>query len=581
MLADLTALTPADFADAAWEDVASWYRELEQVPLSLENVEAWLQDWSRFESLVGEAAALALIAYTSDTTDPVKEAANLRFAGQIIPRMEEQSLRLADRLLSLGYRRPDLEVLLRKLRTQREIFRSESIPLFAEMEELTSQYQKITGGLVVSWEGEEMTIPQLQPLLKSPDRAVRERAFQLASQAYVERRNELAELFDRLFALRTRVATQAGLPDFQAYAFRSKFRFDYAPEDCARFHGAVEAVVVPAVERLLERRRRRLGVASLRPWDVGADPNRRPPVRPFATTEELVATAGRVFARVSPAFGREFQVMADEGLLDLGTRKGKAPGGYCETLPHRGRPFIFMNAVGVVDDVSTLLHEAGHAFHAFAARRLPLVWLRHPGLEMCELASMSMELLAAPYLGREEGGFFGPEDLARARIEHFEDILISLAHIASVDAFQSWLYTSGRGGEAGARDEAWLSIRGRFERGIDWQGLRPAQIARWYRQLHIFLHPFYYIEYGIAQLGALQIWRNSLTDPEAAVGRYREALALGDTRPLPELYATAGAALVFDPEEMRELVALVERHLEAWDTDGVPASQVEARAQAR
>jgi oligoendopeptidase F len=253
-------------------------------------------------------------------------------------------------------------------------------------------------------------------------------------------------------------------------------------------------------------------------------------------------------------------------LLDLGTRKGKAPGGYCETLQHRGRPFIFMNAVGVADDVSTLLHEAGHAFHAFAAHAQPLIWQRHPGLEMCELASMSMELLAAPYLGADHGGFFAPEDLARARVEHLEDVLLSLAHIASVDAFQSWIYTSGEGGDRDARDRAWLRIRSRFERGIDWSGLDDQRIARWYRQLHIFLYPFYYIEYGIAQLGALQVWRNSLEDQGESVRRYRQALALGATQPLPALYEAAGARFTFDAEVIGELVELVERQIVAWDT---------------
>jgi oligoendopeptidase F len=256
--------------------------------------------------------------------------------------------------------------------------------------------------------------------------------------------------------------------------------------------------------------------------------------------------------------------MIDERLLDLGVRKGKAPGGYCETLHYRGRPFIFMNAVGVLDDVSTLLHEAGHAFHAFEAHGQPLIWLRHPGLEMCELASMSMELLAAPYLGREHGGFFSPEELARARAEHLEDVLVTLAHVASVDAFQSWIYTSGEGHDRNARDQAWLRLRSRFERGVDWTGLDQERISRWYRQLHVFLYPFYYIEYGIAQIGALQVWRNSLHDQGDAVRRYRQALALGNTRSLPELYRVAGVELSFDARVIGELVDLVEVELDRW-----------------
>ncbi len=228
--------------------------------------------------------------------------------------------------------------------------------------------------------------------------------------------------------------------------------------------------------------------------------------------------------------------MMAEQLLDLDSRKGKAPGGYCETLHYRGRPFIFMNAVGVLEDVSTLLHEGGHAFHAFAARQQPLIWQRHPGLEMCELASMSMELLAAPYLERRDGGFFDSEDYRRARVEHLEDVLLTLSHVASVDAFQSWLYTSGEGGDRDGPGRGLAPDPQSIRAGSGLVGLERERVARWYRQLHIFLHPFYYIEYGLAQIGALQVWRNSMRDPAEAVRRYRAALALGATRSLPELY---------------------------------------------
>jgi oligoendopeptidase F len=255
--------------------------------------------------------------------------------------------------------------------------------------------------------------------------------------------------------------------------------------------------------------------------------------------------------------------MAAERLLDLESRPGKAPGGYCTKLSHRGKPFIFMNAVGVADDVNTLVHEAGHSFHDFATHRQPLIWQRSTGHEAAELASMSMELLAAPYLVRPDG-YYTPEEARSAWIEHLEDIVVSLAHIASVDAFQSWIYTSGdgAGGRADARDAAWLEIRARFERGIDWSGLERERVSRWYRQLHIFEYPFYYIEYGIAQLGALQVWRESMRDQAGAVRRYRDALALGGTRPLPEIYRAAGARLVFDVDAMRELVGLVERRID-------------------
>jgi oligoendopeptidase F len=298
----------------------------------------------------------------------------------------------------------------------------------------------------------------------------------------------------------------------------------------------------------------------LRPWDLAVDPYRPKAIRPFSHAAELVGTAQRVFQNVDPELGREFQVMIDEGLLDLESRKGKAPGGYCETLHFNGRPFIFMNAVGLVDDVNTLLHEAGHAFHAFAAHDQPLIWQRHPGSEAAELASMSMELLAAPHL-TQPVGYFAAEDALSARLEHLEDVLLSLVHIASVDAFQTWIYTSGKGGDAGARDAEWLRLRQRFERGVDWSGLDQERMARWYRQLHIFLYPFYYIEYGIAQIGALQVWRNSLDNPAEAVAHYRDALALGAVHSLPVIYQTAGAELTFDEKAIGELVALVEREI--------------------
>jgi oligoendopeptidase F len=560
----IESLTPADLAAATWDDLRPLYQELADRPMDAGSIERWLADWSRLDEVVSEAAALAMIAYTCDTADSAKEAAHLRFSAEMLPRMEELEVQLAKRLLASGYARPDLEVTIARFRTAAELFREENVPLNTEIEEHSARYQKLTGGLTVIWEGVEKTLPELQPYLQATDRTIRERAFRLTCDAYAAWREELAGIFDTLYDLRVRVAVNAGFADYESYAFRSKCRFDYTPADCRRFHEAIEAVVAPAVDRVMARRQARLGVPTLRPWDLGPDPEGREPIRPFRETAELVATSRRILERVTPAFGTRFQTMIDEGLLDLGVRKGKAPGGYCETLHCRGRPFIFMNAVGVLDDVSTLLHEAGHAFHAFEAHPQPLIWLRHPGLEMCELASMSMELLAAPYLSREQGGFFAPEELARARAEQLEDILVTLSHVASVDAFQSWIYTSSEGRDPGARDQAWLRIRSRFERGVDWSGLDRERITRWYRQLHIFLYPFYYIEYGIAQIGALQVWRNSLRDPVDAVSRYRQALALGNTRSLPELYRAAGVDFTFDVKPIGELVAMVEEELEKW-----------------
>jgi oligoendopeptidase F len=553
--------SPAAFAKATWDEVVPYFDDLVERPLDASTVEEWLSAWSRLEELVTEAAAQAMIAYTIDTSDAEKERDHLRFSTEILPKMEERSVELARRFVALGHSAPELATTLARFRTSIEIFREANIPLFSELEELSARYQRITGSMTVTWDGEERPLPQLQPFLKSPDRTVRERAFRAATQPYMEERGALAGLFDRMFELRQRAARNAGFANFRDYIFPAKFRFDYTPADCERFHEAVERTAAPAVARIMEHRRQRLGLDALRPWDLAVDPYRAAPLRPFETVDQFVGAARRVFDRVDPVLGDQFQTMIDERLLDLDSRKGKAPGGYCETLHFRGRPFIFMNAVGLVDDVMTLLHEAGHAFHAFASHRQPLIWQRHPGSEAAELASMSMELLASPHLAKPTG-YFTPEDHRRAWLEHLEDVLLSLVHIASVDAFQTWIYTSPDGADAVARDEAWLRIRSRFERGVDWSGLERERVARWYRQLHIFMYPFYYIEYGIAQIGALQIWRNSLADHAGAVARYREALALGAVRTLPDMYRTAGARLSFDAGLIGELVELVEDQID-------------------
>lgn len=329
-----------------------------------------------------------------------------------------------------------------------------------------------------------------------------------------------------------------------------------------RFHVAVEETVLPAVERINERRRRRMGLSTLRPWDLAVDPLGRDPLRPFEDIGTFVDRAGGIFAHVDPDFQGYYDAMREAKLLDLENRKGKAPGAYCSTLSYRKLPLIFMNAVGVDGDVRTLLHESGHAFHSLEAAPLPLLFQRHPGAEMAEVASMSMELLAAPFINLENGSYYSAEDARRSYTELLEGIILFFPHCASVDSFQHWIYLDEAGRDADARDQKWLEERRRFEgASVDWSGLDQERIARWYQQPHFFGSPFYYIEYGIAQLGALQVWRNSLRDRDAAVRQYRQALALGATRSLPELFKAAGARLIFDNEGIHELVTLVEEEL--------------------
>ena len=551
--------SPQAIADATWADLEPLYESLVSAPIT--NPREWLMEWSKLEEVIEEAGTLAMIAYTCDTSDAAKEAANLRWSSEIFPKAVEMQVRLARRLVESGYTEHGLETVLRGFRTDIEIFREENVPLFSELETLVAAYQKITGGLTVEWHGEKKTVPQLQPFLKDRNRDIREKAFRLGAEAYLDKRDEMAAIFDQMYEKRQQVARNAGFADFQAYAFKSKHRFDYTPEDCAAFHRAVEATVAPAVERLMEHRRKRLGIESVRPWDTQVELEGARPLKPFSDVAGLIGPARRVFESLDPELGAQFNRMADEKLLDLDSRPGKAPGGYCTKLSWRGMPFIFMNAVGVPDDVSTLVHEAGHSFHDFASHRQPFVWQRSVSHEAAELASMSMELLAAPYLELPTG-YYPPDEARTARMEHLEDVLVTLIHIASVDAFQAWVYTRSQGADAEARDAAWLDIRTRFERGVDWTGLERERVSRWYRQLHIFEYPFYYIEYGIAQLGALQLWRSSLSDLQGTVRRYRDALSLGGTVSLPEMYRTAGAKLIFNEQDMGELVAFVETELE-------------------
>lgn len=554
--------SPDAFKDAQWEDVLPYYEELGSRPLDRDNVESWLADWSLFESLLSEAGALASFAYSCDTSDPARETAQLRFGTQISPKAREQRVRLQERLVALDYVRPGLETTVKRFRNQMELFSDTNVPLFGELSKLETDWSKVNGAMTVDWDGVEKTPAQLLPYLESNDRAVRERAFKLRAKPYIDQRGVLAGIFDRMYDLRQQVARNAGFENFRDYTHREKNRFDYTPDDCMRFHEAVETAVLPALVRIMDRRRRKMGLQTLRPWDLTSDAEGRPALTPFEDIASFIERASGVFEHVDPDFRAYYERMAEAHLLDLDNRKGKAPGGYCQTLAFRKLPLIFMNAVGLDEDVRTLLHEAGHAFHSLEASKLPLLFQRHPGSEMAEVASMSMELLAAPYIDRASGGYYSEADARRSRAELLEGIILFFPHCASVDAFQHWMYLDRNGRDADARDAKWLELRRRFEGpSVDWSGLDAERVARWYQQPHFFASPFYYIEYGIAQLGALQVWRNSLKDDRKAVRDYREALALGATKSLPELFQAAGARLIFDSDGMGELVSLVEDEL--------------------
>lgn len=557
----LPALPDAlDLSD--WEHLASQYEALQTRPLHDADMPAWLGDWSRLSERIWEAAALTSIRYSQDTEDPTRKAAYLHYVKEILPHIRVAEQALKERWLATGWAAPELDTALRQFRTDAALFRPENVPLQAEEQAEAAKYGETVGGLTVEFEGQARTLAQLAPFRAAADRAQREGAWRAGMTAMLGLRAELDDQFDRLLAHRTRIAANAGFDNYRDYRWQQLGRFDYSPADSLQLQEAVLSEAVPALARLAERRRQALGLDQLRPWDLEVDLFGGAPLQPFETGAELAAGSQRIFERLDSELGERLGILAREGLLDLENRKGKAPGGYCSTLPQRGMPFIFMNAVGTEDNVRTMLHEAGHAFHAFDTRPLPYLWQRRAPMEFNEVASMSMELLTSPYLTRDQGGFYELRDAARARHQHLERILVFLPYMATVDAFQHWLYANP-GHSRTERDGAWLDLHRRFNVAADWSGFDESRRSLWQHKQHIFQAPFYYIEYGIAQLGALQVWRNSLADAPTALADYRRALALGGTVPLTGLFEAAGARLVFDAAGVGELVRLVEDALVA------------------
>ncbi|MBE2221451.1 MAG: M3 family oligoendopeptidase [Anaerolineae bacterium] len=559
---NLTLPTAIDKIDPRqWETFQPYFEALQQTEITAENRRRWLENWSNLLALVSESLNWMYIQKTIDTTNAEAEQAFLDYIENVAPQVRIADQALKERLLSLDLSdMPDMTLVLRDLRAEVALFRAENVPLITKLSKLENEYDKLTGVLSTDWDGEEKNLNQLNALLKDKDRATRKRAWESIMALWQSRRDELNRLYADMLELRRQLAENADLPDYRAYAFQLHGRFDYTPEDCFTFHEAIETAVVPAARRIYEKKRQRLGLDRLRPWDVDVDAADAPPLTPYRGQDELIQGSLNILNQVDPALGRHFATMAEENLLDLDTRQGKALGGYCTTLHVRKRPFIFMNGVGIHDDVQTLLHEAGHAFHSFESANLPLIWQTNAPMEFCEVASMSMELMAAPYLTTDYGGFYSASEAARARIEHLEGIITFLPYMAVVDAFQHWVYTHPTEAiDSAACDEAWDDLWQRFMPGVDWSGFEELRTSGWHRKLHIFTVPFYYIEYGMAQVGALQVWQNAIRDEKTAVDAYCRALALGGTCTLPELFSTAGAEFRFDTTLLTELVALIEQ----------------------
>ncbi len=556
-------LVPGQIDLGDWSALAPLFDAVEKKlsgAASVAELESALLGWSELSAALDEEGAKRYIAMSCHTDSAEAEKAYLHFVENVEPQIKPRQFALEKAYLAQPLRAQlppaRYQVFDRDLRQRVELFREENVALETEESKLGQQYQKISGALTVQFRGEEKTLTQMGRFLEEPDRALRQETWELVAQRRLQEVEKFEDIFDQLVKLRGQIARNAGFANYRDYAFKLRGRFDYTPEDCAAFHDAIESEVVPLQRELQSVRRAQLALPALRPWDLSVDPLNRPPLQPFEGVGQMVERTQRIFDHIDAGLADGFRTMQERRLLDLDNRKGKAPGGYQSTLSESRLPFIFMNAVGLQRDVETMLHEAGHAFHALATREEPLHAYRSAPIEFCEVASMSMELLGNEFL--EE--FYAAPEANRARRTHLEGIVAVFPWIATVDAFQHWIYTHPDHTRA-ERSAAWLALMDRFGGAVDWSGHEAVRANLWHRQLHIFLYPFYYVEYGIAQLGALQVWANSKRNKAAALADYQRALALGNSRPLPELFTAAGCQFSFSRATVQPLVKLVKDEL--------------------
>ncbi len=550
--------TTEELMHAEWKDFEPAATELASYSLNSDNLYEWLADWSTFAGKGFELYNRLYIARTLNTDDKQIEERFNTFMDNFYPELLATEQKLKEKLIASNLEPEGFAIPLRNMRSDASLFRESNLPLLSEAMKLSSEYDRIIGTQTVQWDGEEITITQLRPVFQETDRQRREDAWRLSMDRWYADRDAITAVWQKLLPIRLKIAANADKPDFRTYRWQFLQRFDYTPQDCYSFHDAIEEVVVPAAYHIYEKRREQLGLDVLRPWDLDVDTTGLPALKPFKNVDELTKKTAIIFNKVDQELGQYFSTLMKEDLLDLGNRKHKGPGAYCMDLPSIRRPFVFANAVGVHDDVATLLHESGHAFHFLESCSLPFYHQLNPPMEFAEVASMSMELLAAPYLTDDHDGFYDPSEAARARIQHIESNILFWPYMSIIDLFQHWVYENPQAAMDGdACDEVFGKLWDRFMPGVDWTGLEKYKVTGWHRKAHIFAEPFYYIEYGLAQLGATLIYGNARKDQRAAVANYRKALALGGTVPLPELYKTAGARLAFDSKTLKEAIKIL------------------------
>jgi oligoendopeptidase F len=561
----LRRFLPEQFEVKSWDVLKPYFDNLlEQKLDSIEALKKWLQDRSELESVISEDMAWRYIRMTCYTENQDYLQHYQDFIQNIQPEIAPVSDKLNKKAAESPFlnelaKLPGYDIMIRNLKKEIDIFRDENVPLYTEINTDTQKYAQINGAMTVVIDDKELTLQQASVILMSTDRKKREDAYHKISERRLQNKEELDALFSKLITLRHQVAVNAGFVNFRDYMFKSLGRFDYTPQDCFNFHDAIQNEVVPIVNKMMAERKNALGVGALRPWDKAVDPEGRDALKPFTSGKDLTDKSIECFAKLDQYLGQCLSIMKGMGHLDLESRKGKAPGGYNYPLAEIGVPFIFMNATSTLRDLVTIMHEGGHAVHNFVTRDLELNDFKSTPSEVAELASMSMELLSMDYWDV----FFADEkELKRAKREHLEDILETLPWVATIDKYQHWIYENPNH-TTEERKQHWNQIFDQFSDTVtDWSGLQAAKDYLWQKQLHLYEVPFYYIEYGMAQLGAIAVWRNFRKDRNRGLQGYMNALKLGYTATIPEIYKAADIKFDFSEIYIKELMSFVREELD-------------------
>jgi oligoendopeptidase F len=547
-----------------WSEIEPWYQELIIAELSQHTLHAWLAQWSRLSELVEEVLVKQEIACTQNTADQERADRKQRFLDEIYIHIRPLDQHLKQKLLTSGLEPDEFAIPLRKLRAEAALFREQNVPLLNAEEGLKTEYLRFGGSQMVRWEGREVAITALTPVLMEPDRELRERAWRTIQDRRLADRETLYSHWQKEMQVRQQIASNAGYDTYRDYRWQQLFRFDYTPTDCQNFHRAVEQVIVPAASKIWAKRRQHLGVDTIRPWDITTDSRSNTRPRYITNLGVTLRQCAALFTLIDPELGAYFDTMIREGLLDLEERPAKANRGYSLTLEALHRPFIF-GKMQTVQEIRLILHEAGHAFQSFEMSKLPYIQQRKEAflpMELAEVASTTMEFIGSAYL--HQVGICSQEEAVQLRLAHLEAVLVeNLVSAVMVDAFQHWAYERPEQAQEPKQcTQQWRALSQRYRPDIDWSGLEEEQGLGWLYLRHIHCFPFYYIEYAFARIGALQIWNNYLHDPRQALQQYRYALSLGATHTVPDLYAAAGASFSFDSATLQLVVELVTRTIE-------------------